>query len=679
MSQILRTLTALCLLVWAPATALADSHTLALEDFLDFETVAGPRISPDGTQIIYTRGWIDKINDKRANTLWVMNSDGSKNRQLVKGFGARWSPDGTRIAYVQMDDAGKPQIFVRWMDAEGATTQVTRGNLRSRGMAWSPDGSQIAFVSRVPNPTKWQVKLPGRPKGAKWAKNPEIIDKYHYRQDRVGSYVDTNDHLFIVPAEGGTPRQLTEGDWNVGSRRIGAIAVPASLSWSPDGSKIAFDGNASDDWEMNFFTSHVYTVDVATKTLTALTEGNGNWTSPQFSPDGKKIAYGGFIEWDRTAPMADLWVMNADGSDKTEIAGDFADSPNNLTWDTRGRGIYFTMSKHGSVNTYHASLKGDVTAITKGMHLLRMSNFSKKGMAVGTLSSYTNPGDIVRFNAKDGSNLTELTDVNADILSGVDLGSVEEIWYDSSEDTKVQGWLVKPPSFDASKKYPLYLMIHGGPHAMYNAGFNFSRLEHAANGYVVLYTNPRGSTGYGNDFANAIQDAYPGQRDYDDLMAGVDTAIAKGYIDTDRMYVEGCSGGGVLTTWIVGQTDRFRAAVARCPVVNWISMASTTDVAGWAANFFKPRFWEDPTTWLKHSPIMHVGNVKTPVLLMTGDKDLRTPLAQAEEYYGALKMLGVPTKLIPMRGEYHGTGRIPSNFLRTQLYIRKWFDEHTPK
>jgi len=679
MGQLFKTFIAACLLAWAPTVIHAEDNTLQLAEFLDFETVAGPQISPDGKQIIYTRGWVDKMKDRRANTLWIMNADGSKNRQLVKGFGARWSPDGTRIAYVQLDDTKKPQIFVRWMDAEGATTQVTRGALRARSMAWSPDGTQIAFVSRIPHPTKWTVKLPARPKGAKWTPNPEIIDTYHYRQDRVGSYNDERDHLFVVPAEGGTPRQLTEGNWNVGARRIGAIATPPSLSWSPDGSKIALDGNMSDDWEMNFFTSHIYTVDVATRELTALTEGVGFWTNANFSPDGKKITYAGVAAWDRTAPFADLWTMDADGGNKNMIASELADAPNNLTWAGSGRGVYFTMSKEGSVNTYHASMKGNVTAITSGMQVLRFSNVSDKGVAVGTLESFTNPRDVVRFNIKDGSKVVELTDVNADIFAGKDFGSVEEIWYTSSEETRVQGWMLKPPAFDATKKYPLFLAIHGGPHAMYNAGFSFARLEQAANGYVVLYTNPRGSTGYGMAFANAIQDAYPGQRDYDDLMAGVDTAIGKGYVDANRLYVEGCSGGGVLTTWIVGQTDRFKAAVARCPVVNWISMANTTDVSGWASNFFKPRFWEDPTKWLEHSPIMHVGKVKTPVLLMTGDKDLRTPIAQAEEYYGALKLLGVPTKLIPMRGEYHGTGSIPSNFMRTQLYIRKWFDEHTPK
>ncbi|PCI64031.1 MAG: peptidase S9 [Kordiimonadales bacterium] len=657
----------------------AADKSLQLKTFLDFETVGGPQISPDGKQIIYTRGRIDKKKDRRASVLWIMNVDGSRNRQLTSGFNANWSPDGTRIAFVKPDAEGQPQIFVRWMDAEGATSQVTHGDLRSRSMKWSPDGKQIAFVARVPQKNAWTIKLPARPKGAKWTPDPLVIDKYHYRQDRVGSYINTNDHLYVVPAEGGTPRQLTSGDWNVGRRILGAIASAPSLDWSPDGTQIVFDGNAADDWEKDFFVSQLYSVNIATGELSALTEGKGTWANPKFSPDGKSIAYSGIPAWNRTSPTPDLLVMDADGKNGRVLATALNDGPNQLTWDKRGRGVYFSMNSRGHVNLYHVSLKEKMRDVTKGMHVLRFSNISDNGTAVGTLSSFTDPADVVRFNVKTGSKFIVLTDVNADVLQGVDLGTVEEIWYTSTEGTKVQGWLVKPPKFDASKKYPLYLSIHGGPHAMYNAGFSFSRLEHAANGYVVLYTNPRGSTGYGDAFANAIQDAYPGERDYSDLMAGVDFAIEKGYIDTDRLYVEGCSGGGILTTWIVGQTQRFAAAVARCPVVNWISMASTTDVAGWATNFFSPPFWEDPTKWLEHSPIMHVAKVTTPVLLMTGDRDLRTPLAQAEEYYGALKALGIPTKLIPMRGEYHGTGSIPSNFMRTQLYVRKWFEEYAPK
>ena len=285
------------------------------------------------------------------------------------------------------------------------------------------------------------------------------------------------------------------------------------------------------------------------------------------------------------------------------------------------------------------------------------------------------------MDVSDPANMWQVTHVNDDLFGHIKLGEVQEIWYKSYEDADVHGWIVTPPDFDPTQQYPLILHIHGGPHGMYNAGFNMVFQEYVANGYVLVYTNPRGSTGYGRAFANAIESVYPGIRDYSDLMAGVDATLDQGYIDPQRLFVTGCSGGGVLTTWTIGQTDRFAAAVARCPVVNWISFGGQVDMSGRFNNFHRPYFLDSPeatANWLEHSPIMHVDNVTTPTLLMTGDRDLRTPIEQAEEFYMALKLKGVPTKLLPMRGEWHGTGSIPSNWMRTQLYIRKWFEEFDP-
>jgi dipeptidyl aminopeptidase/acylaminoacyl peptidase len=249
------------------------------------------------------------------------------------------------------------------------------------------------------------------------------------------------------------------------------------------------------------------------------------------------------------------------------------------------------------------------------------------------------------------------------------------VWYGSSGGARVQGWIVKPPTFDPSRKYPLVLEIHGGPHAMYGVGFNYMFQNFAANGYVVLYVNPRGSTGYGSTFGNAIYHAYPSV-DYDDLMAGVDTVVGRGYVDTTRMYVSGCSGGGVLSSWVIGHTHRFAAAAVRCPVIDWISMAGQTDIPLFTYNFFDAPFWEKPDQWLKQSSLMYVGNVTTPTLLMTGELDLRTPIPQTEEFYSALKYRGVESVMLRFNGEYHGTGSKPTNFMRTQLYMMSWFQKH---
>ena len=341
-----------------------------------------------------------------------------------------------------------------------------------------------------------------------------------------------------------------------------------------------------------------------------------------------------------------------------------------------GSGVYFGIKDRGTANYYFAAVKGGYRQLTTGNHMLDVSSISNAGIAVGTRSSPKEPGDIIRFAVARPAEVSKLTDVNGDVLQNIKLGDVEEVWYTSTSGTKVQGWIVKPPNFNKSRKYPLVMEIHGGPHGMYGVAFSYEFQNFAANGNVVLYTNPRGSTGYGTAFGNAIERQYPGV-DYDDLMAGVDTLVGRGYIDINRMYVGGCSGGGVLSSWVIGHTTRFAAAAVRCPVTNWMSMAGQTDVPLFIDNFYDKPFWEDPTPWLKTSPIMYVKNVKTATLLMTGELDLRTPMPQSEEFYTALKRLNVPTELLRFSGEYHGTSSKPSNFIRTQLYMRSWYQKFT--
>jgi dipeptidyl aminopeptidase/acylaminoacyl peptidase len=297
-------------------------------------------------------------------------------------------------------------------------------------------------------------------------------------------------------------------------------------------------------------------------------------------------------------------------------------------------------------------------------------------IAVGTMTDPENPPDVVRYNLRRAGQPAKLTNVNAGLLAGKHLAKTEEINFTSSGNAKVQGWVVKPPDFDPAKKYPLILEIHGGPFSMYSVAFNYMFQNFAANDFVVLYVNPRGSTGYGSAFSGGIDHNYPGP-DYDDLMAGADAAIPKASIDTARMYVSGCSGGGVLSSWVIGHTDRFAAAAVRCPVIDWLSMAGHTDIPLFTYSFFKKPFWEDPSDWLSHSSLMSVGKVTTPTLLMTGVLDRRTPMPQTEEYYSALKVKGVPVKLLQFNEEFHGTGSKPSNYIRTQLYMMSWFNQYT--
>ena len=661
---------ALLTLTTSPIAAQQPTRRLMLEQFLDMESVSNPQISPDGRQIIYSRRWVDRMNDRRSSALWIMNVDGSRDRFLLAAGSAQWSPDGTRLAYTKSGDPQGSQVFVRWMDAEGAESQITRVTESPSDLQWSPDGQWIAFTMFVPatetSAQHWRIRLPGRPEGATWTADPRIEERVIWRADGTGFLDEGFRHVFVVPARGGTPRQITSGDWD-----------HAGPVWTPDGRTILVTSNRVEDAEHIWRESEIYAVEVASGAIRQLTNRKGPDGDVAVSPDGRWIAYTGYdvVEGDHTRVETELYVMSAGGGEPRHLTAGLDRTPDGLIWANDGSGIFFLVPSEGTRNLYFAPLQGEIRQITRGAHMLSVSDIGTDGRVVGTLSSPHAPGDIVTFNLRDPSRIQQLTDVNDDVLAGVELGEVEEIWYRSVDDFRVQGWIIKPPDFDPSRKYPLILAIHGGPHAMYDVGFSFAWQEHAANGYVVLYTNPRGSTGYGEKFAAAIRHAFP-DKDYLDLMTGVDSVVARGYIDERNMFVYGCSGGGALTAWVVGHTDRFAAAVVQCPVINWLSFIGNVDDTRRSSvrgNFDKWP-WEDPMPYLERSPLMYVGNVKTPTALMTGVRDLRTPISQSEEFYQALKLRKVPAALIRMNDEWHGTSSRPSNFMRTQLYLRKWFE-----
>jgi dipeptidyl aminopeptidase/acylaminoacyl peptidase len=561
------------------------------------------------------------------------------------------------------------------MDAEGANSQVTTLSDAPSDIRWSPDGKWIGFTAVVPKNVPWKIDLPEAPKDAKWTSTPRIVQNLHFRQDRRG-YMDPGyRHLFLLPADGGTPRQVTKGDFNLGSRfdyQDGSVG----WNWMPDGKTVIADAFADSTGDMNYRNSNIYSIDVTTGAMKRLNPADGLWSSPAVSPDGKRIAYGGYTQVKDSYHTSELYVMNSDGSGAKKWSGDLDRDVGDITWATDGSGVYFVAADSGTSNLYFAPNAGAPRLVTTGTHQLNGFSMSKSGKATAIRSSYQKPADIVRIALKPTgtADITQLTNVNDDVLARVKLGSVERVRYTSSGNTTVDGWVVKPPNFDASKKYPLLMEIHGGPHGAYGVGFNYQFQNFAANDYVVLYTNPRGSTGYGSAFGNAIMHAYPSV-DYDDLMAGVNAVVTKGYVDTTKMYVGGCSGGGVLSSWVIGHTNRFAAAAVRCPVIDWLSFAGQTDIPFFTYNFFDAPFWEKPEQWLKQSPLMYVGNVTTPTVVMTGVLDMRTPMPQSEEYYAALKMRGVPSALIRFEGEYHGTSSKPSNFMRTQLYMMSWYNK----
>jgi dipeptidyl aminopeptidase/acylaminoacyl peptidase len=674
-------LTSLLMMAGVPALAAQETPSdtlLTVQHYLDLEQVADPQISPDGRQIVYVRRWVNRLEDRWESALWIMNADGSRNRYLTEGSNARWSPDGSRILYLATGDPKGSQIHVRWMDAEGATSQITRVEKSPMNPQWAPDGKSIAFVMAVPAESKWAISMPTPPDGAKWTAAPRIVDRLHYRQDRVGYTDPVFTHLFVVPADGGTARQLTSGEWNVGARFDGLLEG-IGFAWTPDGTTILFDGLMGQSSDDVYVVSHIYALDVASGTIRPVTARPGFWTAPLPSPDGRLVAFAGFDSSAATYSTSDLHVIPLAGGESRNLTRSFDREMGAVRWAPDGGTLYFSAPNHGSLNVYQVPAGGGaVQAVVEGAQVLSLASVApdRDLTAVGVVSTPSRPADVARYSLRRPSGVTRLTDVNGDLLANKRVGELEEVWYTSSGGTRVQGWIVKPPSFDPGKQYPLIMEIHGGPFGMYGVGFNYMFQNFAANGYLVLYTNPRGSTGYGTDFHNGIDHAYPGV-DYDDLMAGVDAVIAKGIVDTTRMYVGGCSGGGVLSSWVIGHTNRFAAAAVRCPVINWMSFLGTSDVPYFTQSFFREPFWENPQRWLEQSSLMYVGNVTTPTAIMTGELDLRTPMPQSEEYYAALRLRGVETVLLRFKEEYHGTGSKPSNFMRTQLYMMSWYQRHT--
>ncbi len=657
----------------APLAAQRDSTVTVASQF-DFEFVTDPQVSPDGRQIIFTRRWANTRTDQWDTALWIMDADGSRQRFLANGGSPRWSPDGTRILYVATGEPAGAQVFVRWMDAEGATSQVTRLEHGPMNPAWSPDGKSIVFGSFVPSPSRWNIPMPAPPSGARWDEGPRVIEDLHYRQDYRGFMRRGFVHLFTVSAEGGSARQLTFGDWNVGARFDG-LEGNVGFDFTPDGKTIVFDGWKG-SWDLIYRKSHLYALDLASGDVRQLTPRDGSWTSPVVSPDGRMVAFLGYDEAPDTYSQPDLHVIRLDGTGMRNLSDALDRLVSDMRWASDNSGIYATVTHHGTSNVRFVPLTGAIRDVTTGQHMVSLSSMAagREPFGVGVRTAGDAPPEVVRYPLRAGATYATLTRVNEDFLAGRRLGALEEIWYTSRDGTRVQGWIVKPPHYDPAKRYPLLLEIHGGPFSDYTVAFNFNYQAWAALGYVVLYTNPRGSTSYGEAFARGINFRYPGV-DHEDLMAGVDATVRTASIDTTRMYVGGCSGGGVLSSWMIGHTDRFAAAAVRCPVINWMSMFGQTDIPFFTMSFFKKPYWEDPMAWLQQSSIMHVGKVTTPTLLMTGEADLRTPIAQTEEYFAALKYRGIPTKMLRFPNQFHGTGTRPSNNMRTILYMHDWYDQ----
>ncbi|HET7811589.1 MAG TPA: S9 family peptidase [Steroidobacteraceae bacterium] len=670
--------------------ALVSTATLAAPDFdearrlhpidvFQLEYADDVQISPDGSRIVYVRISHDIMSDRTRRNLWIVNTDGTNHRPLrseAKNFSQpRWSPDGTRLAYVSAAE-GSPQLYVRWMDT-GQTALLTNLVEGPDSIAWSPDGKFIAFSQFVPTKKEPLAAPPPAPEGAQWAPPVKVIDSVVYRADGAGYLESGFQHIFIVSAEGGTPRQLTDGDFN----------DDGPLSFTPDGKQLVFSANRGAEWQLDPQESDVFSVDLATRKLTQLTRRDGPDNSPVVSPDGRKIAYLGFDDRLQGYQVTHLYVMDIDGQNPRVVTADFDRDVENPRWASDSRGVFFTYDDRGVKKLGKTSLDGRVTTLAEGLGGTDLGRpytsggytVARNGRTAFSHNTPQRPADVGTATGSGGAKV--LTALNEDLFGNKTLGEVRAITWKSSKDQReIQGWVITPPDYDPAKKYPLILEIHGGPFAAYGPNYATELQLYAAAGYIVLYANPRGSTSYGEEFGNLIHHAYPGN-DYDDLMSGVDAVIAEGHVDPDNLFVTGGSGGGVLTAWIVGKTDRFRAAVVAKPVINWSSFVLTAD----ANNFFYKYWfgatpWEQPQEYWRRSPLSLVGNVKTPTMLMTGEADYRTPIEETEQYYQALKLRKIDTLMVRIPEASHG-GMVarPSNLIAKSQNILAWFGKYRKK
>jgi acylaminoacyl-peptidase len=670
----------LVLAALVPSGARAQSDRLTAQDVFNLELATDPRISPDGSAVVYVRQFADIMGDRRHSNLWFIRFDGTGHRPLTSGnyddTSPCWSPDGGEIFFISNRD-GSPQIYRMWLDT-GRTAKLTNLTSPPAGLALSPDGRWLAFTMHVPESPPQIVKMPAAPEGAKWADPAKVIDRLVYRFNGFGYLKPGYIHLFVVPAEGGTPRQISKGPF-----QHGAPFGASEPVWTPDGRYLIMSVNRNPDFEREPRDTDIYEFSVSDGATRKLTANKGPDADPAVSPDGKMIAYTGFEDRYQGYQVQELRVMNRDGSGSRSLSARMDRDAARPRWAPDGSGIYFLSDDRGNTGLYFITLDGrsrklfgNVGSSTSAYSGGGAYTVARNGAVAVTWKTPLVPGDIAVASAGD-TKPRVITAVNEDLFAGKKLGQLEEIVYKSSKDGRdIQGWLLKPPDFDPSRKYPLILEIHGGPFANYGDRFDLEKQLMAAGGYVVLYANPRGSTSYGGEFGNLIHHAYPGD-DFYDLDSGVDAAIAKGYIDAEQLYVTGGSGGGVLTCWMIGRSPRFRAAVTVYPVINWYSFVLTSDIGNWTYNHWFPGFpWDHVQHYESRSLLSVVKNVKTPTMVMTGEEDYRTPMSDSEQYYQALKLLGVEAVLVRVPGEPHGISVRPSHHMSKILHIIGWFDRH---
>ena len=670
-----------------------EKRLITERDIMKFVWVADPQISPDGTRVAFTRVTINEAKDDYESSLWLVRASGAEApRPLTAGTrdsSPRWSPDGRTIAFVRaVERDGKPQpaqIFV--MSLEGGEARPITDLARGAGApAWSPDGRRIAFSSLTrPDDSSAPAAKPS---------DVRVITSAVYRSNGGGwNDADRPSHLWVTDVRPGLDiakaTQLTTGTYD-----------EAGHAWAPDGSKIYFSSTRTDDAYYQQSDSDLYSVPSSGGPIARVASINGSIGGPRPSPDGKWIAFGGTLYGtpERSYDQPDLFVAPADGHGAPknltaaydyDIGGSVGGDQRaprgggsaGAIWSGDGRSITIVAGEQGDANLVRIDVAtGAVSPVFTRAHTVQSYSATPDGKTlVAVTSTPTNINDLFIVDAAAGTaSAKQITRVNDVLFKSIKLSEPEDVSWTSFDGKKIQGWVLHPPDFDKSKQYPFILEIHGGPHSAYGNVFTHEFHWMAAKGYVVLFPNPRGSSNYGQEFGNIIQYRYPGD-DYKDLMAGVDAIVKRGYVDQARMGVTGGSGGGLLTNWTITQTTRFAAAVSMRSIADWSGFWYTADFPQFTPSWFRKAPWEDPQDYVARSPITHVARVKTPLMLIDGDDDLRTPPSDGGEMmFRALKYLKVPTVMVRVPGETHELSRSgkPRHRVERLQHILGWFDKY---
>lgn len=659
---------------------------ITAEDLYRFQVVNEAEISPDGGHVVYSRQWVKEDTEEKYSNLWIVPTAGGASSQFTVGDHVdskpHWSPDGTRIAFLSnREDKKQPQLYLIPVSG-GEARQLTDLQGEFGALSWSPDGMKILIqfrkkdqdaVEREKDETRKELGVVSR-----------HVTRVFYKRDGEGYLPQERWHLWVIDVETGDARQLTDGN----------VHDEIDPGWSPDGEHIIYLSNYAEDPDLAPDMMDIYLLSVEDRKVRRLKTPVGPKQKPVFSPDGSRIAYlgkeGRGVGWKNSS----LWVVPVDGSgEATNLTASLDlevsdatinDLPGGLpmsppAWSGDGQRIYFQVSTQGKTVIQSIAADGEgnsLETVVGGQGTVGDFTHDQEQNRIAYLyGDMTHPADVWLMDLNQGKP-RQLTQVNDALLKEVDLGSAEEVWFENNDGTELQGWILKPPGFDPARTYPSIMEIHGGPRTQYGYLFMHEFFALAAQGYVVYFSNPRGSRGYGESFSKEINNDW-GAPAYEDLMAWADYMEQQPYIDPERMGVTGGSYGGYMTVWIIGHTDRFRAAVTQRCVSNWISMVGSSDV-NWA---FQREFgdeppWEDLENYWRLSPISAIGSASTPTLVIHSENDLRCPIEQGEQVFVALKRLGVETEMVRFPEEFHGLSRGGRTDRRVERlhHITRWFD-----